>query len=193
MLPATPGRPHALRFPTASPGVPFPRDLTTAEARGVVLHFFANHELLALELMALGILRFAAAPPAFLAGLATVMVDEQRHLAGYLARMEACGVPLGSVPVNRFFWDALAPVEEPLRFVAGLSLTFEQANLDFAHHYARAFRQVGDEDTAAILDGVLQDELRHVRHGLGWFDRWRAPGLSRASSTSMRCRQNSSS
>ncbi len=181
--PPAPGRPQALRFPT--PGASgraaaaFPRDLRSAEARGVVLHFFANHELLALELMALAILRFPETPAAFRAGLATVIVDEQRHLAGYLARMEACGIALGSVPVNRFFWDALAPVEDPLRFVAGLSLTFEQANLDFAHHYARAFREAGDEDTAAVLDGVLEDELRHVRHGLGWFDRWRAPDLTR--------------
>jgi uncharacterized ferritin-like protein (DUF455 family) len=145
----------------------------------VALHFFANHELLALELMALARLRFTEAPAAFHAGLVGVMRDEQRHLSAYLARMEACGVALGDVPVNRAFWDALAVVDDPLRFVAGLSLTFEQANLDFAAYYAQAFREAGDDDTAAVLDVVLADEIRHVRHGLAWFDRWRDPRLDR--------------
>ncbi len=178
-LPATPGRPAALGFPTQSPKVPFPKDLATDAARGTVLHFFANHELLALELMALAILRFGDTPPMFHHGLVGVMRDEQTHLRGYLARMEACGVPLGAVPVNRYFWDALAGVHEPLAFISGLSLTFEQANLDFAVHYAAAFRQVGDTETATVLDTVLADEVRHVRHGLAWFDRWRTPDLSR--------------
>jgi uncharacterized ferritin-like protein (DUF455 family) len=180
-LPDAPGRPAELAFPTRSPKVPFPgpRELGTPRGRGVALHFFANHELLALELMALALLRFPEAPAAFRAGIVAVMRDEQRHLSAYLARMDACGVALGEVPVNRAFWDALAGVDDPLRFLAGLSLTFEQANLDFASYYARAFREAGDDDTAAVIDTVLADEIRHVRHGLAWFDRWRDPRLDR--------------
>jgi uncharacterized ferritin-like protein (DUF455 family) len=176
-LPDAPGRPEALRFPVVSPKVPFPtdRELGEARGRGVALHFFANHELLALELMALALVRFPDAPQRFRAGLVAIMQDEQRHLQAYLARMEASGVVLGDVPVNRYFWDALARVEDPLTFVTGLSLTFEQANLDFAAHYAAAFRRVGDVVTAGVLDEVLADEIRHVRHGVNWFDAWRSP------------------
>jgi uncharacterized ferritin-like protein (DUF455 family) len=181
--PDSPGRPVELALPArgaASARVPFPGDAALADpvARGRILHFFANHELLALELLALALVRHRDAPEAFRRGLVGILADEQRHLASYVARMGEVGVRFGDLPVNRYFWDALAATE--LRgFVAGLSLTFEQANLDFAAHYAAAFRRVGDEATAATLDGVLADEIRHVAHGLHWFDRWRPEGGTR--------------
>lgn len=172
--PDAPGRPPGLGFSPAR--VPFPAEahLDRPEARGVALHFFANHELLAIELMALALLRFPA-PEAFRRGLARVVAEEQRHLQGYLARLEGTGVRFGDVPVNGFFWNTLAPVDDPARFLAGLALTFEQANLDYAAHFAAAFRRVGDEATARALDVVLADEIGHVRHGRTWFERWR-PG-----------------
>ena len=71
---AEPGRPAELRFkPSGSdkagtagkaefPGL---HGLDTEAGRGKVLHFFANHELLATELMALALLRFPDAPRPF--------------------------------------------------------------------------------------------------------------------------------
>ncbi len=47
-------------------------------------------------------------------------------------------VRFGDFTLNRFFWDSIAPMETPLDYVTRLSLTFEQANLDYAHHYFRA-------------------------------------------------------
>ena len=181
-LPDVPGRPPGLGLPARGTRVrarfPAENALYQPDARGRVLHFFANHELLALELMARTLLRFPEAPPAFCRGLVAVMADEQRHLAGYLARMATAGVRFGDIPVNRNFWDALAHVGL-LEGLAGLSLTFEQANLDFAAHFAGAFRRVGDTETAAHLDGVLADEVRHVAHGVHWFDAWRPAGPTR--------------
>ena len=178
-IPDLPGRPPELALPPrgASIRAPFPaaHTLGDPEARGRALHFFANHELLALELMALLLVRHPELPVAFQRGLVGIIGDEQRHLRGYLARMADTGVRFGDLPVNRYFWDALAAAE-PLSVLAGLSLTFEQANLDFAAAYAEAFRRVGDDATAATLDEVLRDEERHVAHGLWWFDAWRPPG-----------------
>jgi hypothetical protein len=59
--------------------------------------------------------------------------------------------------------------------VAGLCLTFEQANLDFAGHFARSFGQVGDEVTAKLLGRIYRDEISHVAYGLKWFRRWKNP------------------
>lgn len=172
--PAAPGRPPGLAF--GAPPAPH-RALRDPSERGLLLHSFANHELLAAELMALTLLRFPEAPRPFRLGLAAALREEQAHLRLYLERMAALGVGFGEAPVNRFFWDCLAAVESPLAFVAGMGLGFEQANLDFALHYARAFRAVGDEDTARVLDRVLQDEVGHVRLGLTWLRRWKEPGL----------------
>ena len=157
-------------FPSAS-------ELEKEEARGRVLHAFANHELLALELMALALLRFPGAPTKFRLGLAATIAEEQKHLKLYVARMATFGVPFGGVAVNRFFWDAVAPVETPLNFVAAMSLTLEQANLDFSRHYRDLFQRLGDRETAALLDLVYREEIGHVKHGVTWFQRWRDPAL----------------
>lgn len=169
-LPDRPGRPPGL---WEDGKARFPGDLRDPVDRGRALHFFANHELLAIELFALALLRFPEADPAFRRGLVAIVAEEQRHLAGYLSRMGP--VHFGELPTPRFFWTTLAPARDLPAFVAGMSLTFEQANLDFAGWYADAFRAVGDTATAALLDQVLADEIGHVRHGATWFRRWR-PG-----------------
>ncbi len=175
-LPADPGRPPELALLRQSRGrTPRPGRLRTPLERGRVLHDFANHELLALELLCAAILRFPQAPAEFRRGLAGIAADEQDHLRLYLARMTECGVELGEAPVSAFFWDALRPVDDPAGFIAGLSLTLEQANLDFSRQWAAAFRQAGDNATADVLDRVYADEIRHVRYGIHWLRRWSDP------------------
>lgn len=58
-------------------------------------------------------------------------------------------------------------------YVTRLSLTFEQANLDFARHYAGIMREAGDDRTAALLSRIYHDEIAHVGYGLKWFRRWK--------------------
>ena len=176
-----PARPKGLEFSPperARATFPKPSALHDPEARGRALHFFANHELLALELMALALLRFPDAPLSFRKRLVATMRDEQEHMSLYLGRMDALGVALGSVPLNSFFWDLISPMTKPMDFVAAMSLTFEQANLDFSLHYRDAFLAVGDQETADIMETVLKDEVAHVRHGVRFFETWRDPSLS---------------
>jgi len=155
--------------------VAFPRinDLESEEVRGQVFHFFANHELLALELMALALLRFPEAPEGFRRGIVATMQEEQKHLTLYLARMRDFGIGFGDLPVNDFFWHCLSEMATPKDFVAGMGLTFEQANLDFAVYYRDLFYQLGDEKSAKIMNLVYQEELGHVKHGLHWFNHFR--------------------
>ena len=174
---AEPGREGALCM--AAQAEPFVRDAALADphSRGRALHFFANHELLALELMALALLRFVDAPAPFRRGLVSTIRDEQRHLSLYLARMRALGVELGDAPLGGFFWRTVSELDDPAAFVAHMSLTFEQANLDYARHYEHAFRALGDEASAALMAEVYADEISHVGFGLHWFQRWRPAPL----------------
>ncbi|MBC7660739.1 MAG: DUF455 family protein [Chitinophagaceae bacterium] len=178
--PEVPGRPSFLQFASGEKkaSFPAPKDLHTPRMRGVVLHFFANHELLAIELMALVLLRFPDADSAFRQGILATIREEQEHLGLYLKRMKELGTELGDVNVNRFFWDCLKDMKNPLDFVTGMSLTFEQANLDFASHYKKIFAELGDHETAAILQKVYDDEIGHVKHGVSWLERWRPRELS---------------
>src|SRR4030095_9735385 len=101
--PLTPGRPTELRFKSQSSGqTDFPgmHRLHEERERGRLLHFFANHELLATELMALVLLRFPESPTAFRRGVLQTLKDEQVHTRLYLARMKACGIHFGELPVS---------------------------------------------------------------------------------------------
>ncbi len=184
VAPTSPGRPAELQFkPLArsdSPShtsFPGPRHLDQPTQRGQVLHFFANHELLAVELMALVLLRFPDAPPAFRRDILHTLRDEQLHTRWYRDRMLACGIHFGELPVSGHLWRLLAGMQSPLDYVAGLPLTFEQANLDFSRIYSKAFNEAGDPVTAALLDNIHRDEISHVAYGLKWFRRWKDPSL----------------
>ena len=179
--PKAPARPSGLGLAsskTKRPKFPTLRELETPLARGHVLHFFANHELLALELMALTLLRFPGAPKRFRKRLVATMRDEQKHMKLYMDRMADFDVEMGEIPLNSFFWDQLSQVADVREFAAGMSLTFEQANLDFSLHYRNLFQQVGDETTADIMAQVLKDEVAHVRHGVDYLNRTRSANLS---------------
>lgn len=181
LAPKMPGRPHELKFKEQESGkADFPglHQLDSERARGLLLHFFANHELLATELMALVLLRFPDAPTAFRRGVLQTLQDEQEHTRLYLARMAACGIAFGELPVSGYFWRAVSGMQSPVDYVAGLSLTFEQANLDFARHFARGFAAAGDDVTAQLLEKIHRDEIGHVAYGLKWFRRWKATGES---------------
>jgi uncharacterized ferritin-like protein (DUF455 family) len=176
--PAAPGRPAHLRFkPHGAGRADFPglHRLEQDRERGRLLHFFANHELLATELMALVLLKFPDAPPAFRKGVLQTLRDEQEHTRLYLERIRACGLEFGELPVSGYFWRCVAPMEHPIDYVAGLCLTFEQANLDFAGHFGRAFGRVGDAASAQLLEKIYRDEIGHVAYGLKWFRRWKNP------------------
>ena len=179
--PAAPGRPAELHFKQSGTGrdkFPGTRQLEKEQERGRLLHFFANHELLATELMALVLLRFPDAPPAFRKGVLQTLKDEQVHTRLYIERMRECGIRFGELPVSGYFWRAVSGMENPMDYVSSLCLTFEQANLDFARHFARDFAMVGDDNTARLLERIYRDEIGHVAYGLKWFRRWKNPSES---------------
>jgi len=178
LTPFSPGRPDELRICAKGVRVEFPgiHRLDDDRERGTMLHFLANHELLASELMALVLLKFPDAPKEYRAGVYAAMREEQMHTLMYVRRMKECGIAFGELPLNDYFWRLIAPMETPMDFVTRLNLTFEQANLDFSKHYAGLFREVGDTSTAAVLEKIYQDEIGHVGHGLKWFRRWKDQG-----------------
>ena len=146
------------------------------EQAAALLLTLANHELLAIELMALALLRFPQAPRMFRRSLLLTLREEQEHCRLYLKRIDELGGAPQGAPLSRFFWDALRSCTSPRAFAAGMGLTLEQANLDFSLGLARQARAAGDLESAALLDRVRLDEIRHVRLGLAWLKRELPPG-----------------
>ncbi|APJ02714.1 DUF455 family protein [Silvanigrella aquatica] len=177
IAPKVPGRPIGLQFNEnmLEKKISFPNQhqLDNEKQRGYVLHFFANHELLAMEIMALVLLLFPNAPKNFRMGVAKTILEEQKHMSLYLNRMNDLGVQFGEIPVNDFFWNCLSTMKSPLDFVTTMSMTFEQANIDYSLYYKDLMNKIGDKVTANILNIVYQEEIGHVKHGVTWFNRWR--------------------
>ena len=177
IAPKEPGRPRGLKFNEnlLTKKIPFPNkhQLEDERQRGYVLHFFANHELLAMEIMALVLLLFPEAPKNFRMGVAKTILEEQKHMSLYLKRMEQLNVSFGEIPVNDFFWNCLSKMKSPFDFVTKMSMTFEQANIDYSLFYKDLMIKIKDFETADILETVYQEEIGHVKHGVTWFNRWR--------------------
>lgn len=168
--PQAPARDEALGLDRARSPLPAPDDLRDPSVAARWLDTFANHELQAIELMAVALLRAPEAAPAWRRDVARTLVEEQQHLRLYVERLEQLGHTFGATGLSRFFWDRLRAVEGPRAFSAAMGLTLEQANLDFADHFRRAFAAAGDPQTADLLARVHRDEIRHVRHGLQVLD-----------------------
>lgn len=175
-LPVNPGRTKRLEFNNEQ--VKFPRSASfhLEEKRGLALHFFANHELLAIEMMAAALLLYPDTNKEmilFKKGLLKTIQDEQKHLKMYLARMKEFGIELGDFPLNDFFWRSMDKLKTPSHFYSAMAMTFESANLDFAQFYEESFRAVEDFKTAEIMRVVLEDEISHVALGAHWLNQWR--------------------
>ncbi|HAE20541.1 MAG TPA: hypothetical protein DCG41_15100 [Verrucomicrobiales bacterium] len=180
IAPSLPGRPDHLKPKSNDGKSPFPSadQIHNEEQRGILLHFFANHELLAVELMALALLKFPDAPDSFRKGILRTLQEEQNHTLWYLERMKDCGLNFGDYHLSPMIWSHISSMESPLDYVSRLSLTFEQANLDYAKHYSQVLARAGDHKTADLLSRIYRDEIAHVGYGLKWLRHWKQKAQS---------------
>ena len=177
--PETPGRPPELRIvPGRAAKVPPLTGWPDIAQRCRIIHALANHELQATELFARALLAFPEAPEDLRRDLLSVLRDEQVHTRLHIRRLEALGGRFGDHPVSGLFWHRVVETRSPAEFLAAISLTFENANLDHAPTIAAVARSNGDEETARILDRIAEDEIRHVSVGRRWLEHYAEPGES---------------
>ena len=175
-----PARDESISF--SDEQVKFPRKgaLRQDEKKGLALHFFANHELLAIEMMAAAILFLKPSKniehkeiQKLRRGLLTTILDEQKHFKLYQNRMQEFGCRFGDYPLNDFFWRQMQKVKSLDEYLSVMAITFEGANLDFAHYYREVFKEIGDSKTSSIMNVVYEDEITHVALGAHWLNKWR--------------------
>lgn len=157
---------------------PHPSSLDQPEMRVRCLHAFANHELMALEMMAWALLAFPEAEKSFRKGLAKILLDEQGHFSLYCRRLAKMGVQFGDLPLNDHFWRVGSLISNPLDWVCTMHLNFEQSNLDHAPYFGKLFQAVDDLDSAELMQTIFQDEIGHVRFGSRWLKRYQPEGMS---------------
>jgi uncharacterized ferritin-like protein (DUF455 family) len=137
--------------------------------RAHLLHTFLHHELQAAELMCWAILAFPDTPASFKKGLASICLDEIRHMRAYQAHIERLGFSTGAFGVRDWFWERAPSAPSALSFVALMGIGFEGGNLDHTQRFARMFREAGDERGAVLQEVVGGEEERHVAFAAHWF------------------------
>jgi len=168
-----PGRSANLKFAPrrTAPAMPKPVSFSDPHRRAIAHHIMANHELQALEVMAMMLCRFKDAPSEFRFGLLDVIKDEQKHTRMHMERSAAFGMQFGDLPVNCYIWKKSLDFTGIMDFAAGISLTFEGRNLDHTLEFADYFKAAGDERSAAVMRTIHRDEIEHVAFGLEWLRR----------------------
>lgn len=166
VIPEEPARSERLSMSDTKSKIPRLEHLNDPRNVGITLHHFANHELMAIELFAWGLLKFRNAPQGVRKGFLVSLAEEQKHFKLYRDRMMDLGVSFGERPLNRLFWKQVPYMQTLEKFAAILSVSFEGANLDYSRIYHQAFQFHGDQESAGIMDIVYEDEIRHVKRGI---------------------------
>lgn len=163
-----PGRPS--RPPLVHPSQVTPRKLTSREGRAAFLHALAHIEFNAINIAWDAVYRFRGMPTEFYADWIRVADEEGRHFSLLNARLTALGQAYGDFPAHDGLWHmARESAHDVLVRMALVPRVLEARGLDVTPAMIERLHQAGDEESAAVLQRILQDEIGHVETGTRWY------------------------
>jgi uncharacterized ferritin-like protein (DUF455 family) len=140
-------------------------------ARRQRLHKHMHNEMQSLEMSAQSLADFPDTPWDIRLGLARQCWDEARHTRLLHRRLREIGGSKGEFPVMNYEWSVTCMLDSVVARLAIQNRTFEGGEIDLLRHLTKMWREAGDDTTADLLDGVLADEIQHVRYANTWFKR----------------------
>jgi uncharacterized ferritin-like protein (DUF455 family) len=132
------------------------------------VHRHMSNEITSLDIAAQCLAEFPDAPWELRLELARQCWDESRHVAVLERRLRELGGRKGEFPISTFEWSITCALDSLAARLATQNRTFEAGAMDVVGSLAPAVREVGDAETAAVLDGILADEVHHVRFANRW-------------------------
>jgi uncharacterized ferritin-like protein (DUF455 family) len=150
-----------------------PRRSTGPKGLIALVHALAHIELNAVDLAWDIIARFASddLPRGFYDDWVAVAQEEAEHYDALAKRLQRLGVAYGDLPAHDGLWLAAAKTADDLAArLALIPMTLEARGLDTTPQTTDKLRQTGDTDTAAILDVIYADEIKHLAVGVHWFE-----------------------
>jgi uncharacterized ferritin-like protein (DUF455 family) len=165
-----PGRPERPRLvpPRELPQ----RGLGTPKGRAALLHAIAHIEFNAIDLAWDAVYRFRDMPRTFYDDWIGVADDEARHFELVCRRLADFGCNYGDFDAHNGLWEmALRTDHDCLVRMALVPRVLEARGLDVTPGMIERLRAVGDEQTVAVLEVILREEVAHVAAGTRWF-RW---------------------
>lgn len=170
VVPDRPGRPE--KPDLVPPRQLKKRSLNTQGGRIALIHALAHIELNAIDLALDIVARFAAKkiPLSFFDSWMRVADDEARHFNLLRDRLRSLDADYGDLPAHDGLWQAsMATAGDLTARLAIVPLVLEARGLDVTPSLAESLRAAGDEETAAILGIIYEDEKTHVAVGAKWF------------------------
>ena len=143
-------------------------DAMSPRAQRERLHRHMNNEVGSIEIAAQCLVDFPDAPWELRMQLARQAYDESRHVAGLYRRLQELGGHKGEFPIGNFEWAVTITRDTLAARLAIQNRTFEAGQMDLLGTLRSAWRAIGDERTAALLEAILADEVNHVRFGNRW-------------------------
>ncbi len=136
-----------------------------------LLHALAHIEFGAIDLAFDMAGRFGAAfPPRFVDDWLSVGADEAMHFTLLDRRLRALGAHYGALPAHDGLWEAAAETaHDASARLAVVPMVLEARGLDVTPATVAAFLRAGDQRSAAVLERIYRDEIRHVAIGTDWF------------------------
>jgi uncharacterized ferritin-like protein (DUF455 family) len=165
----SPGRPA--HFSIVPPRKVPKRNMADLQSRIHFLHAIANIELLAIELPALCLLRFGCADSHLVADELKIISEEANHFDLLRARLKDFGCDFGTVAVHHGLWDYAWQCDSELEHQILIPCYLEARGLDVTPEFVQKFKDLGDEKTASIMQLILTEEIRHVRHGIHYLEK----------------------
>ena len=165
--PARPAKPE-LRTPGE-----MPKRSTGPKGRLALVHALAHIELNAVDLAWDVVARFGGLnlPRAFLDDWVDVAKEEAEHYAALATHLETLGARYGDLPAHDGLWQAAMVTAHDLAArMAIIPMTLEARGLETTPPTCVKLRQAGAEETAAILDTIYTDEIKHLAVGVRWFE-----------------------
>lgn len=137
-------------------------------ARREMVHRHMSNEITSLDIAAQCLVDFPDTPWGLRLELARQCWDESRHIRVLHRRLIDMGGFKGEFPISAFEWSITCAIDNLAGRLATQNRTFEAGAMDVVAGLIANIRQVGDDATADVLDGILADEVQHVRFANRW-------------------------
>lgn len=168
IVPDQPGRPSQPEL--VDPKALARRGLGSLAGRIALLHSLAHIEFNAIDLALDAVARFRGQPDDYDAQWLRVAGDEGEHFLLLANRLEELGSFYGALPAHGGLWTMARRTEhDVLVRMALVPRILEARGLDVAPPMIERLQNVGDADSAAILQRIYTDEITHVAVGNRWF------------------------
>ncbi|MGA9572767.1 MAG: ferritin-like domain-containing protein [Lysobacterales bacterium] len=161
---------HPVRPELVEPSKLRRRRLGSDTGRAALVHAVAHIEFNAINLALDAVYRFRDMPSQYYFDWSSVAADEVRHHQMLSSRLRSMGFCYGDFPAHNGLWEmAQNTADDCMKRMALVPRVLEARGLDVTPPMIEKLRSAGDDETVAILEIILIEEVRHVEIGSHWF------------------------